>query len=102
MAQVAAGGVKGALLSKAINAKIQHYRKTGEVKHAIYDALVFRKVRVRRAWLWEGPTETNANSDVVFNRSATCSEDASCSSPVEVLPSRARSLKCSRPVSVVM
>jgi long-chain acyl-CoA synthetase len=44
MAQVNAGGVKGALLSKAINAKIQHYRKTGEVKHAIYDALVFRKV----------------------------------------------------------
>lgn len=45
MAQVHAGGVKGALLSRAINTKIENYRKTGEVTHAVYDALVFRKVR---------------------------------------------------------
>lgn len=45
MAQINAGGVKGSLLSRAINAKVDHYRKTGEVTHRVYDALVFRKVR---------------------------------------------------------
>lgn len=46
MAQVNGGGLKGALLSRAINTKIEHYRKTGLVTHAVYDALVFRKVRL--------------------------------------------------------
>lgn len=45
MAQVAAGGLKGALLKKALDAKIAHYEKTGQTTHAFYDAVVFRKVR---------------------------------------------------------
>jgi len=39
-----AGGIKGALLTKAVNAKLANWRATGEVKHTLYDALVFRKV----------------------------------------------------------
>ncbi|KAJ9115720.1 hypothetical protein QFC20_001047 [Naganishia adeliensis] len=45
LAQVQAGGLKGALLQKALTTKIEHYRQTGEVTHRLYDALVFRKVR---------------------------------------------------------
>lgn len=44
LAQVAAGGLKGALLQKALTAKIEHFKQTGEVTHRVYDALVFRKV----------------------------------------------------------
>jgi long-chain acyl-CoA synthetase len=44
LAQVQAGGLKGALLQKALTTKIEHYRQTGEVTHRLYDALVFRKV----------------------------------------------------------
>jgi long-chain acyl-CoA synthetase len=40
-----AGGLKGALLTRAVNTKLANWRETGEVKHAVYDALVFRKVR---------------------------------------------------------
>jgi long-chain acyl-CoA synthetase len=40
-----AGGLKGALLTRAVNAKLEHWRNTGEVTHKVYDALVFRKVR---------------------------------------------------------
>jgi long-chain acyl-CoA synthetase len=43
--QMAAGGLKGALLTKAVNAKLENWRTKGEVKHTVYDALVFRKVR---------------------------------------------------------
>lgn len=42
---MAAGGLKGALLQKALTAKIEHFKQTGEVTHRVYDALVFRKVR---------------------------------------------------------
>lgn len=42
--QMSAGGLKGALLTKAVNAKLENWRTKGEVKHAVYDALVFRKV----------------------------------------------------------
>lgn len=45
MAQVAAGGVKGALLKRALETKIENYKQTGEVTHRFYDAVVFRKVR---------------------------------------------------------
>ncbi|GHJ85609.1 hypothetical protein NliqN6_2011 [Naganishia liquefaciens] len=45
LAQAAAGGLKGALLQKALTAKIEHFKQTGEVTHRVYDALVFRKVR---------------------------------------------------------
>ncbi|KAJ9108937.1 hypothetical protein QFC21_000259 [Naganishia friedmannii] len=45
MAQIQAGGVKGALLQKALTTKIEHFRRTGEVTHRLYDVLVFRKVR---------------------------------------------------------
>lgn len=42
--QLAAGGLKGALLKKAVDAKLHNWRTTGEVTHRLYDALVFRKV----------------------------------------------------------
>jgi hypothetical protein len=42
--QLAAGGLKGALLKKAVDAKLHNWRTTGEVTHKLYDALVFRKV----------------------------------------------------------
>lgn len=42
---MAAGGLKGALLTRAVNAKLANWRQTGSVKHTLYDALVFRKVR---------------------------------------------------------
>lgn len=45
--QMAAGGLKGALLTKAVNAKLENWRTKGEVKHTVYDALVFRKVSSR-------------------------------------------------------
>lgn len=44
-AQMNAPGLKGALLTRAVNTKIANWRATGEVKHAVYDALVFRKIR---------------------------------------------------------
>nr|KIR48658.1 long-chain acyl-CoA synthetase [Cryptococcus bacillisporus CA1280] len=44
-AQMDSGGLKGALLTKAVNAKLARWRETGEVTHPIYDALVFRKIR---------------------------------------------------------
>lgn len=44
-AQMNAGGLKGALLTRAINTKLANWRETGEVKHSVYDALVFRKIR---------------------------------------------------------
>ncbi|WWD18202.1 hypothetical protein CI109_102652 [Kwoniella shandongensis] len=43
--QMAAGGLKGALLTKAVNTKLANWRETGSVTHAVYDALVFRKIR---------------------------------------------------------
>ncbi|KIR56036.1 long-chain acyl-CoA synthetase [Cryptococcus gattii Ru294] len=44
-AQMDSGGLKGALLTKAVNTKLARWRETGEVTHPIYDALVFRKIR---------------------------------------------------------
>jgi hypothetical protein len=44
--QLAAGGLKGALLKKAVDAKLHNWRTTGQVTHRVYDALVFRKVRI--------------------------------------------------------
>ncbi|WVQ85695.1 hypothetical protein IAT38_007861 [Cryptococcus sp. DSM 104549] len=43
--QMEGGGLKGALVSKAVNAKLENWRTTGSVHHMIYDALVFRKIR---------------------------------------------------------
>ncbi|WVF70999.1 hypothetical protein IAT40_005795 [Kwoniella sp. CBS 6097] len=43
--QMDAGGLKGALLRKAVEAKTANWRETGSVTHAVYDALVFRKIR---------------------------------------------------------
>ncbi|KAL7423613.1 medium-chain fatty acid-CoA ligase faa2 [Cryptotrichosporon argae] len=43
--QMSAPGLKGALLRQAVAAKQAHYRATGSVKHWLYDALVFRKIR---------------------------------------------------------
>jgi long-chain acyl-CoA synthetase len=44
-AQADGPGLKGKLLTTALNAKIDWHDKTGEVTHAFYDRLVFRKVR---------------------------------------------------------
>jgi long-chain acyl-CoA synthetase len=43
-AQMDAPGLKGALVRKAVETKLANWRATGTVKHALYDALVFRKV----------------------------------------------------------
>ena len=52
MAQTKAGGFKANLLAKAINTKVENYRKTGEVTHTLYDALVFRKVSFNRGGIF--------------------------------------------------
>ncbi|WFD23107.1 long-chain-fatty-acid--CoA ligase [Malassezia equina] len=44
-AQMDAPGLKGKLLTKAINAKLANYEATGTITHALWDRLVFRKVR---------------------------------------------------------
>jgi long-chain acyl-CoA synthetase len=41
---MSAGGVKGTLLTRAVQTKLANWRANADVKHAIYDALVFRKV----------------------------------------------------------
>ncbi|RSH90393.1 hypothetical protein EHS25_000998 [Saitozyma podzolica] len=43
--QMKAGGLKGALLTRAVETKLANWRTKGEVKHTVYDALVFRKIR---------------------------------------------------------
>ncbi|WVR05579.1 hypothetical protein IAU60_002598 [Kwoniella sp. DSM 27419] len=43
--QMEAGGLKGALLKKAVDTKLANWRATGAVTHTIYDALVFKKIR---------------------------------------------------------
>ena len=45
--QMDAGGLKGALLRKAVEVKLANWRQHGEVKHTLYDILVFRKVCLR-------------------------------------------------------
>lgn len=44
-AQMDAPGLKGKLLTKAVNAKLANYEATGAITHALWDRLVFRKVR---------------------------------------------------------
>lgn len=39
------GGIKGTLLGKAIEAKTKNLHETGSRDHALWDALVFRKIR---------------------------------------------------------
>ncbi|WVQ65243.1 uncharacterized protein L199_003416 [Kwoniella botswanensis] len=43
--QMEAGGLKGALLRRAVDAKIANWRQTGSVTHPLWDALVFRKIK---------------------------------------------------------
>ena len=45
-----AGGLKGALLTRAVNTKLEYWRKEGTVHHTVYDALVFKKVRPKNEW----------------------------------------------------
>ena len=44
-AQMSAPGLKGALLTRAVQTKLAKWRETGQVTHAVYDVLVFRKIR---------------------------------------------------------
>ncbi|WFD26805.1 long-chain-fatty-acid--CoA ligase [Malassezia nana] len=44
-AQMDAPGLKGKLLTKAVNTKLANYEATGKITHPIWDRLVFRKVR---------------------------------------------------------
>ncbi|WVW80476.1 hypothetical protein I302_102458 [Kwoniella bestiolae CBS 10118] len=43
--QMQAGGLKGALLRRAVDAKLANWRETGSVTHPLWDALVFRKIK---------------------------------------------------------
>lgn len=44
-AQMDAPGLKGKLLTKAVNAKLANYEATGAITHPFWDRLIFRKVR---------------------------------------------------------
>lgn len=44
-AQMDAPGLKGKLLTKAVNTKLANYEATGTITHPFWDRLVFRKVR---------------------------------------------------------
>ena len=44
-AQMSAPGLKGKLLSKAVQVKLDNFYKTGAITHAFWDRLIFRKVR---------------------------------------------------------
>jgi long-chain acyl-CoA synthetase len=44
-AQMNTPGLKGALLRRAVATKLENLHNSGELKHTVYDALVFRKVR---------------------------------------------------------
>ncbi|WFD30307.1 long-chain-fatty-acid--CoA ligase [Malassezia sp. CBS 17886] len=63
--QMEAPGLKGALLRKAVESKVDNYNKTGSVKSTFWDALVFRKVRAM----------LGGNLEVVFTGSAPCHPD---------------------------
>ncbi|KAH8107025.1 acetyl-CoA synthetase-like protein [Cristinia sonorae] len=45
MAAGQAGGIKGALFNRALQAKLQRLRTTGDNKHALWDRLVFSKIQ---------------------------------------------------------
>ena len=47
MAAAALPGIKGALFRRAVEAKTQRLRTTGNNKHALWDRLVFNKVMGR-------------------------------------------------------
>jgi len=90
--QLAAGGLKGALLKKAVDAKLHNWRTTGQVTHKVYDALVFRKV---------GCILLRLLDDIDSDRLGTCSEEISGTCPLELLPLLRKYTRSSRSVSRV-
>ena len=87
--QLAAGGLKGALLKKAVDAKLHNWRTTGEVTHRLYDALVFRKVD-------QFPHQSKGSLTI---RSETCSVEMSNTSHPALRLSLLRCTRSSRSVS---
>lgn len=90
MAQVLAGGLKGNLLKRAIDTKVENFKKTGAMTHALYDALVFKKVR-RSASTRGGPANLGAR------RSAPSSAARLPTLAPDPPPSRPRSTTFSAP-----
>jgi hypothetical protein len=88
MAQTKAGGFKANLLAKAINTKVENYRKTGEVTHTLYDALVFRKASQKGGYSIDIVRVLTRHAD--FDRCEHCLEEGSCSSRVVAHRSRPR------------
>ncbi|WFD19491.1 long-chain-fatty-acid--CoA ligase [Malassezia caprae] len=64
-AQMDAPGLKGKLLTKAVNAKLANYEATGTITHPFWDRLVFRKVRAM----------LGGRIDFVLTGSAPCRKD---------------------------
>jgi hypothetical protein len=88
--QLAAGGLTGALLKKAVDAKLHNWRTTGEVTHKLYDALVFRKVH-------RSPHQSKGSLTI---RSEICSVETSNTSLPVLLLLLLRCTRSSRSVSL--
>lgn len=61
-------GVKGALMRKALRAKMQAYKETGAITHAVWDRLVFNKIK----------EVLGGNVKVMLSGSAPISDEVIC------------------------